>query len=271
MPGAKALRHSRVFLINSPQSPDRSRGNGMRSPEFLTESPQGIPMNWNPDEHYKNRQVADEYDRRRFSSMAGRIFNYLEKRTVTRCFASVPKDSRIADAPCGTGRLAEPLLQAGYRVHGLDISGEMLDVARRRLDRFGDRFTSEVRDVKTTRPSEPQFDAALCARVLMHFPLEQQIEFLSGVAAVSRSTVVINHSLDSAYQRLRRQIKRWLGHQPSVNHPITNAQIKHLLRQSGLRQVRRYRLFSLVSEAVYIVAEPLRISAATRDAGIAPK
>jgi 2-polyprenyl-3-methyl-5-hydroxy-6-metoxy-1,4-benzoquinol methylase len=214
-------------------------------------------MNWNPDEHYKNRQVADEYDRRRFSSAAGRVFNYLEKRAVTRCFASVSKDSTIVDAPCGTGRLAEPLLVAGYRVRGLDISDEMLDVAGQRLFRFGDRFTSEVRDVKTTRPAEPQFDAALCARVLMHFPLDQQIEFLSGVAALSRATVVINHSLDSGYQRLRRRLKHWLGHQPSVNHPVSNAQIKQLLQKSGLREVSRHRLVSLVSEAVYIVAEPL--------------
>lgn len=214
-------------------------------------------MNWNPDEHYKSRKVADEYDRRRFSSVAGRVFNYLEKRAVTKCFASVPKNSTIVDAPCGTGRLAEPLLAAGYRVHGLDISNEMLDVARRRLAGFGDRFTCEIRDVKTARAPEPQFDAALCARVLMHFPLDQQIEFLSGVTVLSRATVIINHSLDSGYQRLRRRVKRWLGHQPSVNHPVSNAQIRLLLQQSGLREVSRRRLVSLVSEAVYIVAEPI--------------
>ena len=212
-------------------------------------------MNWNPDEHYKSRQVADEYDRKRFSSMAGRVFNYLEKRTITKCFASVPRGGTIVDAPCGTGRLAEPLLAAGYRVHGLDISDEMLDVARQRLRVFRDRFTCEVADVKAERPRGPLYDAALCARVLMHFPLDQQIEFLSGVAAFSRTAVVINHSLDSGYQRLRRRVKHWLGHQASANHPVSNADIKELLQKSGLREVQRYRLVSLVSEAVYIVAE----------------
>ena len=212
-------------------------------------------MNWNPDEHYKSHKVADEYDRKRFSSPAGRVFNYLEKRTITKCFASLPKGSIIADAPCGTGRLAEPLLAAGYRVHGLDISDEMLDVARQRLRGFPDRFTCEVVDVKSSRPREPLYDAALCARVLMHFPLDQQIEFLAGVARLSRTTVVINHSLDSAYQRLRRRAKHWLGHQTSANHPVSNADIKELLQKSGLREVRRRRLVSMVSEAVYIVAE----------------
>lgn len=212
-------------------------------------------MNWNPDAHYKNRQVADEYDRKRFSSLAGRVFNRLEKQAITKCFASVPRGGTIIDAPCGTGRLAEPLLAAGYRVHGLDISDEMLDVARQRLREFQNRFTCEVADVKAARPPEPLYDAALCARVLMHFPLDQQIEFLSGVAAFSRTAVVINHSLDSGYQRLRRRVKRWLGHQASVNYPVSNADIRKLLQKSGLQEVRRYRLGSLVSEAVYIVAE----------------
>ncbi len=212
-------------------------------------------MNWNPDAHYKSRKVATEYDRKRFSSRAGRVFNYLERRAITGCFVSMPKDSVIADVPCGTGRLAGPLLSAGYRVHGLDISDEMLDVARQRLRGFGTRFTTQIADVKLTRPAEPGCDAALCARVLMHFPLDQQIEFLSGVAALSRTTVVINHSLDSGYQRFRRHIKRWLGHQGSANYPISNADIKVLLKGAGLREVRRRRLASLISEAVYIVAE----------------
>lgn len=220
-------------------------------------------MNWNPDEHYKSHKVADEYDRTRFSSLAGRVFNYLEKRVITKCFASVPKACTIADAPCGTGRLAEPLLVAGYRVHGLDISDEMLDVARRRLRGFTDRFTCEIVDVKTSRPREPLYDAALCARVLMHFPLDQQVEFLAGVAKLSRTTVVINHSLDSPYQRLRRRTKHWLGHQASANHPVSNADIKELLQKSGLREVHRYRLVSLVSEAVYIVAERISVTSET--------
>lgn len=212
-------------------------------------------MSWNPDEHYKNTKVAREYDRKRFSSVAGRVFNHLEQRTVVRCFASLPEGAAIVDAPCGTGRLAEPLLSSGYRVHGVDISDAMLDIARERLLRFGDRFGSDVCDVKRIGTSASKYDGALCARVLMHFPLEQQIEFLSGVAKLSNSLVVINHSLDSPYQRLRRRVKRWLGHQASANFPITDEQIGVLLSRSGLREIARHRLISVISEAIYIVAE----------------
>lgn len=214
-------------------------------------------MSWNPDEHYKSREVAADYDGSRFSSIPGRAFNFLEKRLVAKCFSVLPKDSVIADAPCGTGRLAEALLDAGYRVHGFDISEAMLGVARQRLGSHGANFTCEVSDLKKDSPCENIYDGALCARVLMHFPLDQQIEFLCGVAKLSRSVVVINQSLDSGYQRIRRQVKRWLGNQAPSRFPIADGDFRLLLEKSGLREVRRYHLLPIVSEAVYIVAEKI--------------
>jgi predicted TPR repeat methyltransferase len=212
-------------------------------------------MSWNPDEHYKSHRVAAEYDKRRFSSISGRVFNYLEKRMVGKCFQGAAKPQKIVDVPCGTGRLAEALLKQGHSVHGVDISDEMLHVARQRLDVYGSRFTTEVADVKHLPAEVPTYDGALCARVLMHFTLDQQIEFLIGVARLSRSVVVINHSLDSGYQRFRRGFKRLLGHQESALHPVSNKDIKVLLKNAGLREVKRRRLLPIISEAVYIVAE----------------
>jgi 2-polyprenyl-3-methyl-5-hydroxy-6-metoxy-1,4-benzoquinol methylase len=219
-------------------------------------------MNWNPDEHYKSTAIAADYDRNRFSSVAGKVFNFLEKRLVAKCFSRLPKGSTIADAPCGTGRLAEALLDAGYRVHGFDISGAMLGVAQQRLASHGENFTFEVVNLKDRPPSGPVFDGALCARVLMHFPLDQQVEFLTGVAGLSRSVVVINQSLDSGYQRFRRTLKRWMGNQASARFPVTNEEIRVLLEGSGLREVNRHRLLPVISEAVYIVAE--KVDAAGR-------
>lgn len=216
-------------------------------------------MSWNPDEHYKSSAVAADYDKDRFSSIPGQVFNFLEKRLVAKCFSQLPTGGTIADAPCGTGRLAEALLDAGYRVHGFDISQAMLGIARQRLASHGENFTCEVANLKEHPPSGPICDGALCARVLMHFPLEQQVQFLTGVAGLSRSVVVINQSLDSGYQRFRRRLKRWMGNQPSARFPISDENIRFLLKGSGLREVRRYRLFPLISEAVYIVAEKVGV------------
>lgn len=220
-------------------------------------------MTSSPDEYYKSQEVASEYDKSRFSSIPGRLFNYLEKRIIMKCFSGLPKGRTIADAPCGTGRLAEVLLASGYRVHGIDISEAMLRVAEHRLRHYRTNFTHEVLDVKKLPQGGPTCDAALCARVLMHFKLDQQVEFLSGVARLSRSIVVINHSLDSTYQRFRRRLKRVLSRGQPARRPISDADIKHLLERAGLREVKRYRLFPLGSEAVYIVAEKKQVAEGT--------
>ncbi len=211
---------------------------------------------WDANAHYQNDRVAAEYDEVRFSSLAGRVFNRLERTAIRAAFAGLPRGARVADIPCGTGRLAEALLEAGYRVHGMDISPQMLEVAERRLRRFGAAFTTEVADAKMLDRSHASYDGVLCARVLMHFQLDEQIEFLRGAAQLTRGPVVFTHCFSSPYQRLRRSAKRVLGHQPPARFPVTRHQIDTLLRACGLRELRHHRLNSAVSEAIYVVALP---------------
>lgn len=212
---------------------------------------------WDPTQHYKNSSVAKEYDQARFSSLAGRVFNNQEKRIIQECFQDLPLDTVVLDMPCGTGRLAEVILESGLKVHGADISAEMLNVAKERLAEYGDRFTSEVIDAFKLTGGEHQFEATLCARVLMHFPLETQMKFLKGVASITRKKIVINHSLSSPYQRFRRWVKKLLGHQTPAGYPITDSEIVRLLAEAGFVEVKRRRINSLISEAIYIVAEKI--------------
>jgi len=215
-------------------------------------------MDWDPITHYKDVAVAERYDRERFSGLAGKVFNALERRALRRAFAAVSRSKTILDLPCGTGRLAETLLEEGFHVVGVDISGAMLDVARRKLQRFGSSFATRVGDVRElARNEQGSYDAALCARILMHFPLEEQIEFLKSVAILSKGTVVFSQSLSTPYQRMRRRIKGVLGHQPSAAYPITEAQLRTLLKGAGLREVKRFRITRTLSEGIYVVTEHL--------------
>jgi 2-polyprenyl-3-methyl-5-hydroxy-6-metoxy-1,4-benzoquinol methylase len=210
-------------------------------------------MDWDPITHYKDVAVAERYDRERFSGLAGHVFNALERRMLSRAFRHIPRTHVVMDLPCGTGRLAETLLQDGFSVVGIDISAAMLEVARRKLQRFGPKFQTRVGDVRELAQAERKsYDVALCARVLMHFPLEQQIDFLRSVATLTKGTIVFSQSLSSPYQR---QMKRWLRNAGPAAYPITETQLKALLKGAGLREVRRFRLGRLISEAMYVVTE----------------
>jgi hypothetical protein len=92
----------------------------------------------------------------------------------------------------------------------------------------------------------------------MHFPLEHQIEFLKSVAELVKGTVVFSQSLSTPYQRMRRRFKKMLGNAPPAVYPITEAQLRSLLKGSGLREVRRFRISRTISEGIYVVAEHLQ-------------
>ena len=214
-------------------------------------------MDWDPVTHYKEVAVAERYDRERFSRLSGRIFNALEKWHIRRAFADVPREAVVMDLPCGTGRFAEVLLGQGFKVAGIDISPAMLAVARRKVERFGEQFETRVADVRELAQEETKrYDVALCARVLMHFPLEEQIRFLRSVAHLTKGRVVFTQSLSTPYQRLRRRLKRLIGNPPSAVYPITDGELEALLAGAGLREVRRSRPMPFLSEAMFVISEP---------------
>ena len=225
--------------------------------------------NWNPADHYKDDAIARSYDRKRFSSLSGRFFNNLEKRLIRKAFSELARDSVIGDVPCGTGRLAEVLLDSGFSVVGIDISPEMLATARERLDRFGERFRSVTSDAKTLADTGHRFDAALCARVLMHFPLPEQIAFLRGVAAVTDGRLVFTQGIDTAWHRIRRWLKRGLPLQRPAVFPLAPSDLHRLIEQAGLREIKRYRVLPILSESLVIVTEHRTDRASGKPAGAA--
>jgi len=78
----------------------------------------------------------------------------------------VARDASLLDAGCGTGRYALPLAEHGYRVTGVDLSPELLAVARQRPGAAAVRFV--VGDLTEPAPGSP-YAAVLCRGVLNDF------------------------------------------------------------------------------------------------------
>jgi trans-aconitate 2-methyltransferase len=72
-------------------------------------------------------------------------------------------DEHVVDAGCGSGRVTELLAERlpRGRVVALDGSPSMLDEARRRLARFGDRVEYVAADLGQPLPVDPPVDAIL--------------------------------------------------------------------------------------------------------------
>jgi len=114
-------------------------------------------------------ETSDRWDEIR-DEMFGRQF-YL-----SALAGLVPSDWTVADLGCGTGTLAEALAPFVHRVVGVDASSPMLEMARRRLERF---------DLEFIYPGHGPLidDPAGVIGQYIHHRLEREAQILAALAA----------------------------------------------------------------------------------------
>jgi len=118
-----------------------------------------------------DRQAAD-YDTKPYGQHA----RWLQPDVLAELRALAPR--AVLDVGCGTGALLEAFLAqagddaggveaGGVEAYGIDLSQEMLAVARRRL---GDRAKLEVADAEALPLPDDAVDVALCVDSFHHYP-----------------------------------------------------------------------------------------------------
>ncbi len=89
-------------------------------------------------------------------------------------FASLQQGERVLDVACGTGLVTFPAAEAvGAQGHvtGIDISGEMIEAAKRAADRRGLSNVCLTRmDAEALDLPDASFDVVMCALGLMYVP-----------------------------------------------------------------------------------------------------
>ncbi|MBV9927091.1 MAG: methyltransferase domain-containing protein [Acidobacteria bacterium] len=104
---------------------------------------------------------------------------------------ALPPDRSVLDVGCGSGWLSEYFARLGYDVTGLDISPDLIEVARERVERvpYGADHETPLRcrflvhDVEGA-PLEEQFDAVVCYDSLHHFEDERAV--IRNLAAMTK-------------------------------------------------------------------------------------
>lgn len=112
-------------------------------------------------EFYDN--FADDYDQSRYSSDKQKKIDEYAKAVVLDLVGDADHKTML-DCGCGTGRFANLLAQRGARVVGMDISGNMIKIAKKKtpLAEFiiGDVFNMPFK--------EKEFDLLVCSQLLTH-------------------------------------------------------------------------------------------------------
>ena len=153
-------------------------------------------------------------------------------------FAALPPGSLVLDAGCGPGLVAEAFLRAGHRVHGVDLSGEMLRRAEARCAPYGASATFEqisVFDLAADRP----FDGAVSRFVVHH--AQDPAAFLRAKAQRVRPggvVVVSDHVTDPdpSAQQWHQDIERARDRTHVRN--VTSGELVDAFARAGLADVQ---------------------------------
>ncbi len=139
---------------------------------------------------------------------------YIEERLKVLELAN-PKGKVILDLCTGKGRFAISFAEAGAeKVLGIDISRDMLEIARERARSRGmeGKIDFEVGTADRIEYDDLLFDASVCLQALMHVPHPDRT--LGELARVTKhdGLIIVDHENASPYWRMSIGSKRSLGH-----------------------------------------------------------
>ena len=194
---------------------------------------------------YADPAMAAGFDAARFGGPIGTLLLEDQQRVLFE-FLGDMADKRVLDIGTGTGRAAIALAKRGARVTGIDASGEMLSVARRRVAQDGVSVHFAEGDVHALSFPERAFDAVVCFRVLMHVPDWRKA--IAEVCRVAQHRVVLDYpamASTAALQAGWRRAARRLGRPVEAYRVFSGSDIRRELARHGFRQVAQHRQFVL--------------------------
>jgi SAM-dependent methyltransferase len=213
---------------------------------------------------YRDPRIVARYDLR-YADLPGRASNAQVIRAVLRALAPLPSGARVLDLPCGTGRLFGPLGDAGWRVHGVDLSLDMLRAIPAELRRPSGAPASQrtlpllAADVRALPFRGASFDAAVCLRFLQLLEPEERVEVLRALARVTRGPLVAVYSPHHTWKDATRALRRWLGWRRGDRARwIPWSAIHAEIEAAGLVCTRRVHAFRGLVDAVALRLEARR-------------
>lgn len=144
---------------------------------------------YSPGEKFYTRQVVEQYEALRQND---RYWAW-ENKVVDHCLGAFQVGDRITDCPVGTGRFMDIYARHGLRLLGIDISPDMLEEARTKVDAAGmvGRVELIQADASSFRQLQRPTNALICFR-LLHLISDSNLDgVVQGLAALPSQTIFL--------------------------------------------------------------------------------
>ncbi|HEV7744791.1 MAG TPA: methyltransferase domain-containing protein [Pyrinomonadaceae bacterium] len=227
LPKIEGIDYKRAAL-EYPQMLDAERSHYLRTKPFYN-------LANRPDKHLGDGMDAETH--RHFTDFAN----------MAKALA-LPAGSRILDVGCGSGWLSEYFARLGYDVTGIDISDELIAMARERLERIPYDVDHETRlrcrfliqDIETA-PLTEKFDAVVCYDSLHHFEDERKVfRHLSAMLDLGGLLFILEGHKPAAGSATEEELQEVMRQYGTLESPFSGDYLRTLLDEQGLAVAADY-------------------------------
>jgi SAM-dependent methyltransferase len=206
---------------------------------------------------YRSSDVAEDYDRHRFSTPRRQARNLRKWRTIVAALERTSGVSSILDLPCGTGRFTGDLADLGYRIIGSDISYEMMRVAKKKMgSREG--ITGFVQaDAERLPLPDSSVDCVLSIRFMFHVDSATRVRILREMGRISRRWIIVDYRHRYSLRYARWKLKRILGLTRKPFDRVSRAQLEQELSDAGIAIRAVLPVTRIFSDKWIVVGEPV--------------
>lgn len=154
-------------------------------------------------------------------------------------YADFPEGAYVLDTGCGPGLVGRWLLDAGFRIVGVDLSREMIDRARRRCTDTGDRAQFlQISVFDAALDALAPFDAAI-SRYVLHHTVEPDKFLARQVALLKPGGVVVasDHITDTNSARAAFHQAIEVARDKTHTRNLTSGELADLFASVGLSDI----------------------------------
>ncbi len=160
----------------------------------------------------------------------------------------LPAGGSILDVGCGSGWLSEYFSRLGYKVLGIDISDDLIQMARERVELVPYNVDDETslqclflkHDVESA-PLPQKFDAIICYDALHHFEDEAAVFYhLAAMLDVGGLLFILEGQKPSAGSATEDELREVMRNYGTLESPFSDGYLRALLDEHGFAVVGDY-------------------------------